>query len=77
MCQGKHCFLSLVDRDGVIQYVLTQRDIVEKLTVSVLGVYLFYTQTSSGGPGPRFIWPKNAFLVSRCHAGRADWVCLN
>ena len=64
MFQGKHCFRWPKSIDAVIQYARKQQDIVEKLTVLALGVYFFYTPTSSCGQGPRFIWPKNAFLFA-------------
>ena len=62
MFHGKHCFRWPESIYAVIQYVLKQRDIVEKLTVSVLGVNLFYTQTSICGPGRDLQAPENVLL---------------
>ena len=69
MFQGKHCFSWPESIDAVIQYARKQ-DIVEKLTVLVVGVYFFYRQMSSCGLGPRFIWPMNAFLFRGVRQGQ-------
>ena len=46
MFQEKRCFLLSERTDVVIQYVLKQQEVVETLTVLVIGVYLFYIQKS-------------------------------
>ena len=76
MFQLKHCFLSLVDRDSVIQYVLTQRDIVENFTVLGLGESLFIQHVKVVVLGHN-IWATIMPLGCRdAPSVRANWVGL-